>query len=189
VDIIKVKPGQKASVTIDAISGKTFTGKVVGIDRNGSSSSGVTVYPTSVMLDMDVEGVQPNMAATVNIITETKDNVILIPVGAAKTSNGQATVTILKNNQPQQVTVELGLSSDTQVEVLSGVLEGDAVVTSSSAATQQTGASTRSGSSSPFASGGFGGAPGMGGMGGGGMRQGGGSGGGTRQGSGGFHAD
>jgi hypothetical protein len=133
---------------------------------------------------MDVEGVQPNMAATANIITETKDNVILIPVGAAKTSNGQTTVTILKNNQPQQATVELGLSSDTQVEVLSGVTEGDAVVTSSSASSQQTGASARSGSSSPFASG-FGGPGGMGGMGGG-MRQGSG---GTRQGGGGFHND
>jgi multidrug efflux pump subunit AcrA (membrane-fusion protein) len=55
VDIVKVKPGQKASVTIDAISGKTFTGKVISIDRNGSSSSGVTIYPTSIMLEMDVE--------------------------------------------------------------------------------------------------------------------------------------
>jgi hypothetical protein len=128
------------------------------------------------------------MAATANIITETKDNVILIPVGAAKTSNGQTMVTILKNNQPQQVAVELGIASDTQVEVLSGISEGDAVVTSSSASSQQTGTSARSGSSSPFASGGFGGPGGMGGMGGA-MRQGSGTGGGSRQGGGGFHAD
>jgi membrane fusion protein, macrolide-specific efflux system len=167
IDIVKVKAGHKASITIDAISDKTFTGKVISINRSGSSSSGVTVYPTNIMLDMDVEGVQPNMAATASIITETKDNVILIPIGAAKTSGDQSTVTILKNNQPQQVTVELGISSDTQVEVVSGISEGDAVVTATSATSTSQQATSGSGSASPFAGGGMmGGPPGMGGMGG-----------------------
>ncbi|MBI4734079.1 MAG: hypothetical protein HY779_04600 [Rubrobacteridae bacterium] len=119
-------------------------------------------FPVNVLSDMDIEGIQPNMAATANIITETKDNVILIPSGAAKTSGGQSTVTILKNKQPQQVTVELGISSDTQIEVISGVSEGDAVVTASSSSTQQA-TSSSGGSSSPFAGGGMmGGPPGMG---------------------------
>ena len=168
IDISKVKVDQKATLTLDAFSGKTFTGKVLGINRAGTVSSGVTNYPVSIMFDMLDESILPNMAVNASIIAATKDNVLLIPLGAMKTSqNGQSTVQILKSGQAQTIVVETGLSSDSQLEVLSGLSEGQDVITGSTTPAAQTSGGS---SSSPFS----GGSP----LGGGSMRAGGGFGGG-----------
>ncbi|MDI6717105.1 MAG: HlyD family efflux transporter periplasmic adaptor subunit [Actinomycetota bacterium] len=160
VDIIKVRTGQKATITLDALPGKTYTGKVVGIDRTGTVSSGVTTYLVTIQFDSDSDEVQPNMAANASIITETKDNVLLIPSNASRSVGNQTTVTVLKNGQPQQVPVTLGLYSDSQVEVVSGLSEGDEVVIETLSSSSQQSAS----SSSPFSGGGFGGMRPGGGM-------------------------
>jgi multidrug efflux pump subunit AcrA (membrane-fusion protein) len=84
-----VKVGQKATITVDALPGKTFTGKMVGIDRTGTVESGVTSYPVTVQFDTPSDEVLPQMAANVSIITEVKDNALLIPANAVKTVQGK----------------------------------------------------------------------------------------------------
>ncbi|MEW6772222.1 MAG: HlyD family secretion protein [Bacillota bacterium] len=143
VDIPKVKVGQKATITVDALPGKTFTGKVVGIDRTGTVESGVTSYPVTVQFDTPSDEVLPQMAANVSIITEVKDNALLIPASAVKTVQGETVVTVLEDGRVEQRPVVLGLSSDTQVEVVSGLTEGEEVVVSTLSGGQQ-------GTSSPF---------------------------------------
>jgi multidrug efflux pump subunit AcrA (membrane-fusion protein) len=91
------------------------------------------------------------MAVNAKIITNVKDNVLLVPSTAVQTTNGQSTVRILKNGQLQTVAVTTGDSNDTDTEIMSGLSEGDTVVTS--IVTQSTGSRA---TSSPF-SGGFGG--------------------------------
>ncbi len=157
IDIPKIKIGNPATVTFDAFPDKTYTGKVISIDNVGVVSSGVTTYPTVIMLDTKSNAILPNMAAAASIIVTTKDNVIKIPSGAVKTQNGESIVTILKNGQPQQVTVQIGLQSDTETEIISGIAAGDTVATSTISATS----GTTSGQSSPFSS--FGGNRGFGG--------------------------
>lgn len=152
IDVPKIKVGNKATVTLDAYPDKTFTGKVVSIDLIGSTSSGVTTYPTVILLDTKAEGVLPNMAASANIITNTKDNVLMVPTSAVTTQDGVSTVQIMNNGKPQTVSVEIGLSSDENTEIISGLKEGDTVVTS---ATQTNPTSSTNRTSSPF--GGFGG--------------------------------
>lgn len=155
VDVTKVKIGDKATVTIDAIAGKTFTGKVVSVDSIGSVSSGVTSYPVIIQLDTQTENILPNMAASANIIVETKDNVLLIPTTAVQSQNGQSTVSVTRNGQIQQVSVETGNTSDTQIEIISGLSQGDTVVTGTQ--TPTTGQQGGQGQSpfSPFGGGGF----------------------------------
>ena len=51
IDVSRVEHGQKATVTLDSISNKTFVGKVIGIDRIGKISSGVTQYPSIIQLN------------------------------------------------------------------------------------------------------------------------------------------
>jgi len=152
IDVPKITIGDKATVTFDAFTDKTFTGKVVSIDLIGIVSSGVTTYPTVILLDTKSDAILPNMAASANIITNTKDNILLVPVSAVITQNGTSIVQIMKNNKPQTVTVETGLSSDEQIEIKSGLKEGETVVTST---TQSDSSSQQSQTSSPF--GGFGG--------------------------------
>jgi macrolide-specific efflux system membrane fusion protein len=131
IDVSKIKYGQKATITLDSLSDTTFTGKVVSVDRIGSVSSGVTNYPVIIAFDTGNDQVLPNMSATANIITATKDNILLVPTTAIQTQSGESVVRILeKNNQISTVTVTTGLSSDTQTEIVSGLSEGESVVTS-----------------------------------------------------------
>lgn len=146
IDVPQVKLDNKVTVTFDALPDKTFTGTVLSIDTAGSVSSGVTTYPTTIQLDDIPKGIYSNMAATANIITNTRDNVLLVPSSAVQTQNGQSTVRVLKNGQPQTVQVEIGASSDTQVEITSGLSEGaDVITNNSSTSTQSSSTSVFSG--------------------------------------------
>ena len=152
VDAPQVKVGNKVTLTFDALPGKTYVGKVLSVDTSGTVSSGVTTYPAVITLDSAGSEILPNMSATANIITKTKDNVVLIPNAAAQTQNGQPTVRVLKKGQIQEVDVEIGDSSDTQTEIISGVNEGDEVVVGTITTTQRVQSGT-----SPFGlRGGFG---------------------------------
>jgi macrolide-specific efflux system membrane fusion protein len=146
VDVSRVKQGQKATITLDSISGKTFTGKVLTVDKIGTVVSGVTNYAVTIAFDTTDPQILPNMAATANIIITAKSDVLLIPSDAIQVqTDGTSTVDVLKNGQPQTVTVETGLTSDTQTEITSGLNAGDEVITGTT-----TGNSTQAGSNSPF---------------------------------------
>lgn len=151
IDVTKVKTGQKATLTLDAFPDKTFTGKVSSINTNGSVSSGVTTYPVTITFETNVSNMYPNMAVSATIITDIKDNVVLVPTSAIQTTSGESSVRIMKNGQIMQVTVGLGDSNDTQTEIVSGLNEGDTVVTG------QTSATTFTQTTSPFGGTGFGG--------------------------------
>lgn len=147
IDVTKVTIGDKATITMDAFPDKTFTGKVVSIDTTGSVSSGVTTYPAYIVFDTAENGIYPNMAADAKIITDVRDNVILVPSAAVQTANETNSVRIMKNGQVTSVPVNVGLSNDTETEISSGVNEGDVVVTGSTSTSTRT---SSSGSSSPF---------------------------------------
>jgi membrane fusion protein, macrolide-specific efflux system len=164
IDVVTIKAGQKATLTLDAFPNQTFTGKVLVVNTSGAVSSGVTTYPTTIALDTTPDTIYPNMAVSAKIITAVKDNVILVPSAAVQTTSGTSTVRVLKNGQVSSVTVEVGSANDTQTEIVSGVTEGDNVVTS---AVTSTGA-TQTGSTSPFSA--IGGNRGFGAAGGGAVR-------------------
>jgi len=143
IDVPKIKIGDKATITFDAFSDKTFTGKVISIDTVGSVSSGVTNYPTVILLDTKLNTILLNMGVSANIITDTKDDVLLVSSSAVKTDdNGNNYVQILKNGKPINQNIEVGLSSDSQTEIISGLIEGETIITSTtqttSTSTQQT---------------------------------------------------
>ena len=143
---------------MDAFSDKSFTGKVAAIDTNGSITSGVTTYPVTIVFDSALSTIYPNMAVSVTIITDIKDNVLLVPTASIQTSNGASTIRIRKNGQIESVNVEIGSSNDTQIEIISGVSVGEEVITG------QTGAATTTSSeqsTSPFGGRGFGGGGGV----------------------------
>jgi RND family efflux transporter MFP subunit len=146
IDIPNVKIGNKATVTFDAFPDKTFTGTVFAINTTGSVSSGVTTYPTTVTLDTENTSIYPNMSASANILIASKENVLMVPTSAVQTQDGQNYVRVLKNNQVQNVNVTTGISSDTDTEIVSGLNEGDEIVT----AVVQSKTGTTSTTSSPF---------------------------------------
>lgn len=157
VDVPKVKVGDKATLTMDAFPASTFTGKIVGIDTTGAVSSGVTTYPAYIVYDSAMDGIYPNMAVDASIITQVKDSVILVPNAAVQSTSGQSTVRIMKQGKVTSVDVTVGATNDTQTEIISGVSEGDTVVTG----VTTTGGGASATAASPFSAlggrGGFGG--------------------------------
>lgn len=127
IDSVKVSQGQKVTLTLDAFPGKTFTGKIIGVNTNGVISSSVISYPAIIAFDTSVDHIYPNMGVNAKIITSVKDNVVLVPSAAVRSG----VVRVMKNNQPESVNVEVGDANDTQTEITSGVNDGDQVVTSS----------------------------------------------------------
>lgn len=141
LDIGKVEAGQEVQITADALEGQTFTGHVDKVNINGSTtgsttSSGVTTYPVTVVID-DSGDLLPGMNVTADIIAEYATDVLCIPVDAVQRGdtvlipgegafdqNGQ----LLDLSKLQSVPVTLGRSDGDYIEVLSGLSEGDTVV-------------------------------------------------------------
>jgi len=129
IDVSKIKPGQKATITIDALSDKTYTGEVLAVDKTGEVSSSVVSYPLTIKFDDEASEVLPNMSATANIIIAKKIDVLTVPSSAIVKQNGETFVRQIKNGKLVFTPVEVGISSDTKTEVISGLKEGDEIVT------------------------------------------------------------
>jgi multidrug efflux pump subunit AcrA (membrane-fusion protein) len=137
VDIAKIKLGQKTTVTFDAIEDLTLTGEVVEIDSVGTVSQGVVSYVVKINFDTNDDRIKPGMSISASIITNTAQDVLVIPSSAVKTKNGISYVEKLDKSLsgssatsfPAQTKVEIGLSDDSKTEIISGLNEGDFVVT------------------------------------------------------------
>ena len=129
VDVSKVQTGQAAEIMLDAEQGKTFNGTVTEIDLVGTTTQGVVNYAATVSINDPTDTIRPGMNASVNIILQQRDNVLLVPNRAVLSVGNRKTVTVLYEGQLIDVPVTLGLSGDTQSEVVGGVLrEGDVVL-------------------------------------------------------------
>jgi len=129
VDVAKIKLGQKATLTFDAVSDLTLTGEVTEIETLGTVSQGVVSYAVKITFDTQDERVKPGMSVSSAIITDSKNDVLFVPNSAVKQQGDSNYVQIMINGVPQNRNVEIGLSNDTNSEILSGLKEGDQVVT------------------------------------------------------------
>lgn len=182
LDISKVKVGQKANITLDAVSGKTFTGSVVQIDQIGTSSNGVTTYNVTVTIDKP-DGLKVGMNTNVSLITQSKENVVVLPASAILNKKGSTAYVLspdslfdssgksvqLKNANTAELLLKygkqitIGLSNTDSVEVTSGLSSGDKVAVAVTASKSAIASLSNSQSTNGFS--GFGGmGGGMGGF-------------------------
>jgi multidrug efflux pump subunit AcrA (membrane-fusion protein) len=132
VDAPKVEAGQKVNITMDAHSDKAFTGKVLAVDVSGTSTSGVSAYPATILMDATELPIYPNMSVSATIITNIESDVLMVPSTSITTSNGGSIIQLMKDGKPVNTAVEIGRSNDTQTIIVSGLAEGDTIVTGSS---------------------------------------------------------
>ena len=129
VDINNVQVGQPVTITFDAVSGKSYNGKVSDVAQVGNTVQGAVDFTVTVVLTNPDVMVKPGMTAAVTITVKQLNNVLLVPNRAVRLVNNQRVVYILQNGQPQEVSVNLGASSDSSSEVVSGDLKaGDLVI-------------------------------------------------------------
>jgi HlyD family secretion protein len=128
VDINQVKEGLPVSMQFDAIPGKTYKGKVSKVNLAGEvASNAVTFTITAELTDADVQ-VKPGMSASVSILVKQVENALVVPNRAIRNLNGKHTVNLLQFGQIVPVEVQVGATTDTVSEILSGLKEGDTLV-------------------------------------------------------------
>lgn len=125
----RLKEGQKATMSLRNIPGKVFDGYVSRIEP----PVGYTTRSLEIKLKFKIndQRVSQSMFANINITGETKENVLLVPtVAVIQVENEQRVVRINARGEFQPVKIIAGEESLGLTEVLSGLQEGDAVVTS-----------------------------------------------------------
>ncbi len=130
IDVVNVQVGQQATITFDALPDLTLTGKVSEVDALGTVSQGVVSYNVKVALDLPNPLVKSGMSDSLSIITQMKPDVLLVPNSAVSTKQGISTVQVMgSNGTPSERQVTIGSSNDTMTEIVSGLNEGDVIVT------------------------------------------------------------
>jgi len=94
VDASKVAIGQKVNITFDAIDDFTATGTVSEVDLIGVVSQGVVSYGVKITIDTVDSRVKPGMSVNTTIITEKRENVIVVPNSAVKNQGGVSYVQV-----------------------------------------------------------------------------------------------
>jgi macrolide-specific efflux system membrane fusion protein len=124
-DISKVAVDQQVQVTIDAVPGKTFSGKVASIDPIATTNSNVVTYTVYVTLDELDSGMRLGMSANLEIALAKKDNVLYVPNIAIHTRGDEKYVTKMIDGEQSEIPVTTGLESTDRTEIVSGLSEGD----------------------------------------------------------------
>lgn len=142
LDILSIEIGQEASVVLDALPDETFHGTVAKVSGSGNAQTGVTTYPVTITLDgVEGTGVKAGMNATATISIATSENVLLIPLDALQEMGSEQFVFVAGDStdgEPgERRTVETGLSDGTNVEIISGLSEGEEIVYTKTSSTEE----------------------------------------------------
>ena len=141
LDISSIAVGQSVSVTADAVEGKTYEGVVTKVSVAGTSSGSATTYPVTIRID-DTDGLLPGMNVDAVITLDSAEDVLAIPSAALSrgntvlvtadspsAANGTLSeITGAEGEEYYSVTVEVGTSDSSYLEITSGLQEGDTVV-------------------------------------------------------------
>ena len=127
-DVAKLKLGQVANLTVDALTGQRMTGRIVSLDPVATIQSGVPVYGIDIAVDVPASGIKAGMSASASVILASKQNVLTVPNTTIRTVSGQRGVQVLKDGEIVDTAATFGLANDTVTEVVSGLAEGDVVV-------------------------------------------------------------
>lgn len=135
-DMEKATVGNQATVTFDAIPGRTFTGKVARVNPSLVTSNNVQVFQGVIALDLSKEQNLPalpaGLNATVEIISAQAQNALLVPVQAIHDlGDGTYSVFVLQNGQLKLHVVTVGLMDAASAEIKTGLNVGDLVSTGS----------------------------------------------------------
>ena len=136
-DISQVAVGQKALVSVDAFPEAELSGEVTYIAPVAETQSGIVLYPVTVRLPSTEIPARAGMTADVEIVSASQEGALIVPLRAVHTEEGRAYVERLTGGQIERVEVELGMMTDTEVEVISGVVEGDVVAVVAAASSDQ----------------------------------------------------
>ncbi len=147
-DVVKVGPGKRAEVTVDALPGTTMKGEVTEVGNSAINASTTATgssteskdFKTVITLVDPPTALKPGFSATADIIIDEKDSVLAVPIAALviqekpdpadrKKMVETEGVYVLVDNTCRFRAVGKGITGDMYVEIRSGLKEGDIIVT------------------------------------------------------------
>ena len=157
-EVVHLILGQKSDIKIDAFDGQTFEGTVVEIAqkaliRNPGTEQETTSFPVTVALVAKPDRVLPGMSAEVKVTADQRDSALIVPVQAVTVRPERSLADTATNIEGNKLSapkkgetfakvvfvvdaekkvharrVKTGISSDTDIEILEGLLEGDEII-------------------------------------------------------------
>ncbi len=133
LDSPSVQVGQNTSIRIDALPGTTLPGtvtSVAAIPNAQAAALGTTVYVAKIAFSVPQGlAVKTGMNANIDIISQVRKNVLMLPGAAVKRdSQGKTYVQVMNNQTITNQPVVTGARAGTNVEIISGLREGDKVI-------------------------------------------------------------
>jgi HlyD family secretion protein len=130
VDIGQLEVGQPATVVVDSLPDAPLVGRIASIATVPSVAQGVITYPVEVELEETPPGLRVGMSANVDILTEERASVLLVPNRAIQIDRdtGELYVERMNGEATERAEITIGLRDETNSEVLEGLQDGDVVL-------------------------------------------------------------
>jgi len=130
--IRNVKKGQEALITVEAMPGRNWRGKVARISPMAKSehrwlNPNVMVYDADISLEGEPHDLKPGMSATVEIVVARIPGALSVPIEAVITHEGRRACWVAGPSGQQLREVETGYFTETHVEIKKGLKEGEEV--------------------------------------------------------------
>ena len=129
----KIKVGLPVRVTVEALPGRSFTGRVQSIGLLPDAQSvflnpDLKVYNTEIYLDGDGSGLRTGMSCRAEIIVEEYPDAVYVPIQAVVRVKGQPTVYVVNGRNSEPRAVELGFDNNRVARIISGLEKGERVL-------------------------------------------------------------
>jgi RND family efflux transporter MFP subunit len=131
VDIYKVKVGQAAIITVDALPDVELKGKVTFISPFGNQTTGVVEFPVTISLDPTEIELKGGLTATADIIIDEYKDILMVPNRAIKGSVGNYWVDVVideKKATTEKRPVVIGAQNEQFTEIVSGLSQGEKII-------------------------------------------------------------
>jgi len=129
-DIAKITAGQPTSVSLEAYPGKAFSAKVVKVsDVSTTNEAGATAFDVTVLMDPADRNLKVGMTGTADVTVAEKTAATTVPVDAIVEKSGKKYVYKVVDGKAKLTPVQVGIVTESEVEILDGVKIGDKVVT------------------------------------------------------------
>lgn len=129
LDIGFIKIDQKVIIEVDGLFGTTFEGKVSKINYGPSNVDGLVTYQVEISFQKPEDAnIFIGMTASVDFVTEEKIGVLTVPLVAIQSNGDKKFVTVKKDGNEVLTEITIGIQGESEVEVLTGLNEGDVVV-------------------------------------------------------------
>ena len=125
--LAQIKPGQPATLSADALGGKTFTGRVARLSPVVDPQTGT--FKVTVEVRRQDRVLAPGMFSRVSVTYDVHQDALTVPRAAIITEDGESAVYVVKDGTAHRVAVSLGYADGDKVEITRGLKTGDTVVT------------------------------------------------------------